>query len=95
MYVANLTGILMKVQEDPVTRYRFEVWFDYTRCAINTISEGAMVSVPNFAGNDEENTVVVLQFDATRCRLIAYGPNENIIDESAVEYSLNSYGAEN
>lgn len=54
MFVNNMNGILMKVEENPTTRYDYEVWFDYTRLAINTISEGAMLAVPNFAGNETE-----------------------------------------
>lgn len=61
MFVPNLTGILMKVEEDPVTRYRFEVWFDYTRHAINTLAEGSMVAVPNFAGNDVDVHYSILE----------------------------------
>lgn len=61
MFVNNLTGILMKVQEDPTTRYQYEIWFDYTRRAINTIAEGAMLAVPNFAGNDQETHYSILE----------------------------------
>ncbi len=53
MFLQGLTGILMRVEEDEITRYRFEVWFDYTRGAINTIGEGTMIVVPNFASSDK------------------------------------------
>lgn len=43
-----IVGTLMQVEDDPNSRYRFEIWFDYTRQIMNTISEGAMVAVPNF-----------------------------------------------
>jgi hypothetical protein len=43
-----IVGTLMRVEEDPNSRYRFEIWFDYTRQIMNTVSEGAMVAVPNF-----------------------------------------------
>ena len=52
MFLQNISGILMKIEEDPTTRYHFEVWFDYTRHAINLLSEGSMVAVPNFASDD-------------------------------------------
>jgi hypothetical protein len=61
MFVPNLSGLLMKVEEDPITRYRFEVWFDYTRRAINTLAEGAMVAVPNFAGDDKDVHYSILE----------------------------------
>jgi hypothetical protein len=44
----TVVGTLMSVEEDPNSRYRFEVWFDYTRETMNTVSEGAMIAVPNF-----------------------------------------------
>ena len=43
-----IVGTLMRIEEDPISRFRFEVWFDYTRQIMNTVSEGAMVAVPNF-----------------------------------------------
>jgi hypothetical protein len=43
-----IVGTLMRVEEDQNSRYRFEIWFDYTRETINTLGEGAMVVVPNF-----------------------------------------------
>ena len=43
-----INGTLMRIEEDPNSRYRFEIWFDYTRQYMNTIGEGAMVAVPNF-----------------------------------------------
>jgi hypothetical protein len=43
-----IVGTLMRVEEDPNSRYRFEIWFDYTREIMNTLAEGAMVAVPNF-----------------------------------------------
>ncbi len=61
MFVPNLVGTLMKIEEDPVTRYHYEVWFDYTRKVINTIGEGAMLAVPNFAGNDHEIHYSILE----------------------------------
>jgi hypothetical protein len=61
MFVRDLTGILMKIEEDPTTRYRYELWFDYTRQAMNTILEGAMLAVPNFGGNDQETHYSILE----------------------------------
>lgn len=44
----TVVGTLMRIEEDPNSRYRFEIWFDYTRETMNTVSEGAMVAIPNF-----------------------------------------------
>lgn len=61
MFERDLTGIMMRIEEDPITRYRYEVWFDYTRRAINTIAEGAMLAVPNFAGSEHETHYSILE----------------------------------
>lgn len=50
----SIVGTLMRVEEDPNSRYRFEIWFDYTREIMNTVSEGAMVAVPNFFIDPED-----------------------------------------
>ncbi len=54
----QIVGTLMRIEEDPLSRYRFEIWFDYTRDVINTLGEGAMITVPNFhldpRGRDHE-----------------------------------------
>src|SRR2546427_7961532 len=44
----SIVGTLMGIEEDPNSRYRFEIWFDYTRQIMNTVSEGAMIAVPNY-----------------------------------------------
>ncbi|MEM3101678.1 MAG: ATP-binding protein [Candidatus Nitrosotenuis sp.] len=51
----------MKISENPDTRYEFEIWFDYTKRAINLIREGAMVAVPNFATNNTETHISILE----------------------------------
>lgn len=47
----ELTGTLMKLSEDPLSRFTFEIWFNYTRKGMNEIREGTLVVVPNFASN--------------------------------------------
>jgi hypothetical protein len=61
MFVSDLSGILMKIEENEVTRYRYELWFDYTRKAMNTIAEGAMLAVPNFASDQRETRYSILE----------------------------------
>lgn len=61
MFVSNIVGTLMRVEEDPITRYKYEIWFDYTRNAINTIAEGAMLAIPNFSGNEHETHYSILE----------------------------------
>ena len=61
MFVRDLSGILMKIEENEVTRYRYELWFDYTRQAMNTIAEGAMLAVPNFASDQQQTRYSILE----------------------------------
>lgn len=51
MFVHGMEGTLMELAEAPETRYRYIIWFDYTRRAINEIQEGTLLAVPNFASN--------------------------------------------
>lgn len=60
-FVSNLTGTLVRLEEDENSRFRYEVWFDYTRQAINSIREGAMLAVPNFASNGPEQHLSILE----------------------------------
>ncbi|MEL7512623.1 MAG: ATP-binding protein, partial [Cyanobacteria bacterium J06554_3] len=61
MFVSDLSGILMKVEENETTRYRYELWFDYTRQAMNTLAEGAMLVVPNFASDRNQTCYSILE----------------------------------
>ncbi|MCS7214695.1 MAG: ATP-binding protein [Thermodesulfovibrio sp.] len=61
MFIPNIFGTLMKITENPDTRYEFEIWFDYTKKAINLIREGTMVVVPNFASNNMETHLSILE----------------------------------
>lgn len=59
-----IIGTLMRIEEDPNSRYRFEIWFDYTRQIMNTIGEGAMIAAPNFyldAANRKQEWSSVLE----------------------------------
>lgn len=60
-FVNGLEGTLIRIQEDPESRYEFEVWFDYTRQAMNLIREGALLAVPNFASNHTESHRSILE----------------------------------
>ena len=61
MFVGGMEGTLMEVAEAPETRYRYVVWFDYTRRAINEIQEGTLLAVPNFAGDASTHRYSVLE----------------------------------
>jgi hypothetical protein len=60
-FIPNMVGTLVRVSEDENARFRFEVWFDYTRQAINLVREGAMLAVPNFASSAREQRLSILE----------------------------------
>lgn len=60
-FVNGLEGTLIRIQEDPEARYEFEIWFDYTRQAMNLIREGALLAVPNFASDPSASHRSILE----------------------------------
>lgn len=61
MFVSGMEGTLMELAEAPEARYRYVVWFDYTRRAINEIQEGTLLAAPNFAGDGAVRRYSVLE----------------------------------
>lgn len=61
MFLDNIEGTLMKIEQTPDTRFKFEIWFDYTRKAINEIQEGTMLAVPNFSSNQTTRRYSILE----------------------------------
>ncbi len=57
----KLEGTLMSMQDSPDTRFRYTIWFDYTREAINAIQEGTMLAVANFGSDDKTRRWSVLE----------------------------------
>ena len=57
----KLEGTLMSMQDSPDTRFRYTIWFDYTREAINAIREGTMLAVANFGSDDRTRRWSVLE----------------------------------
>ncbi|MDJ0531441.1 MAG: DUF87 domain-containing protein [Xenococcaceae cyanobacterium MO_207.B15] len=55
------TGVLIKLEEDQHSRYEFEVWFEYTRRAMNDIKEGTMLAVPNYATTKQETHYSIIE----------------------------------
>jgi hypothetical protein len=60
------TGVLMKLEESEHSRYEFEVWFEYTRRAMNDIREGTMLAVPNYATTADESHYSILEVTALK-----------------------------
>lgn len=63
MYIEerDMIGTLMRLDEDPQSRFSFEIWFSYTKKGMNEIREGTLVAVPNFATNDKVTRQSVLE----------------------------------
>ena len=61
MFVQNMEGTLMELAEAPDTRFRYVVWFDYTRQAINEMQDGTLLAVPNFASDGEVQHYSILE----------------------------------
>jgi len=56
----GIIGRLMWAEPDQNTRFKYNIWFDYTRKLINEIQDGDLVAVPNFT-SDEKIRWSVLQ----------------------------------
>lgn len=69
------TGVLMKLEESERSRYEFEVWFEYTRLAMNDIKEGTMLAVPNYATTKKETHYSIIE--VTSIKPIHYAIGEN------------------
>ena len=61
MFIARMEGTLMELAEAPETRFRYVIWFDYTRQAINEIQEGTLLAAPNFASSGDTRRYSVLE----------------------------------
>ena len=51
----------MRVEESPETRYKYEIWFPYTRQSMMKMAEGAMVAVPNFGSTPTQTRYSILE----------------------------------
>ncbi len=60
-FVEGITGTVIRLEEDENTRFRVEVWFDYTKRAMNLIREGAILAVRNFASTDQIEHLSLLE----------------------------------
>ncbi|AZT89279.1 ATP-binding protein [Caldicellulosiruptor changbaiensis] len=64
MFNQEISGILMKVDSDFYTRYRAEVWFDYTKKAINEIKEGSLLAIQNFSSSSDKIHYCILEISS-------------------------------
>jgi len=57
----DVVGRLLWAEPDPNTRFKYTVWFDYTRKLVNELREGDLVAVPNFATDSNGVRYSILQ----------------------------------
>lgn len=57
----DVVGRLLWAEPDADTRFKYTIWFDYTRRLLNDIHEGDLVIVPNFATNSSTLKYSILQ----------------------------------
>jgi len=57
----DTVGRLLWAEADPNTRFKYTIWFDYTRRLINELHEGDLVAVPNFATDSNRIKYSILQ----------------------------------
>ena len=61
MFNTEIVGRMMKYDSDIYSRYRAEIWFDYTKKAMNEIKEGALLAVQNFSSTSDKIRYCILE----------------------------------
>ena len=91
MFLDNLHGILMDIKDSEDSQYEYQVWFPYTKKSINTIREGSLIAVKNFASNDAESYNSVLQITSVLPMHYALGKDRSgypaFVEEAAISVS--------
>src|SRR5438034_8304737 len=64
-------GRLMLLEPDPASRFRFTVWFDYTRRLVRTIRNGDLLAIPSFAADEHYTLCEVIQAVPTHFAMAA------------------------
>jgi len=57
----DIVGRLLWAEPDPNTRFKYTIWFDYTRRLVNELHDGDLVVVPNFATDSNGIRYSILQ----------------------------------
>jgi uncharacterized protein len=70
-------GRLMRIEENEITRFQFEVWFEYTRQAMTEIKEGTLLTVKNFSTDHSESHFSVLEIVSLKPVHYALGDTVN------------------
>jgi hypothetical protein len=87
MFIDNLNGLLINVTEDEQSQYEYKIWFPYTKKAINTLREGSLAAVKNFASTELEDVISILQITSVLPMHYALGDDRSgypaFIEEAA------------
>ncbi len=75
LFATDDVGRMMKLQQHELSRYEFEIWFEYTRASMDQVREGAMLAVQNFATHGEKVHLSVLEVTALEPVHYALGDN--------------------
>lgn len=88
MFVQDLQGVLMNITPKEGSGYEYEIWFPYTKRAINTIRDGTMLAVRNFASTENNENLSVLQVTSVLPMHYALGNNRTgypgFVEEAAI-----------
>ena len=88
MFVEGLEGIMMEIVDSIDNQYGYTIWFPYTKNSINTIREGTLVSVKNFASNNDWDYLSILQITSIMPHHYALGKDRSgypgFVEEAAV-----------
>jgi len=60
-FVRLRNGVLMKLEEDDVTQYTYEIWFEYTRQTMMDIREGRFLLAKNYGSEQSQEHHSILQ----------------------------------
>ena len=90
LFVEERVGRLMRLEEHELSRYEFEIWFEYTRRAMSEVREGAMLAVENFATLGEERHLSILEITSLKPVHYALGDNPDGYPAFVMEAARNA-----
>lgn len=73
----SIKSRLMLAEPDENTRFKFTIWFDYTRQLVNDIQDGDLVAVPNFSSTPEQTRFSILEITNVMPSHYAMGTNKS------------------
>lgn len=90
LFIEERVGRLMRLEEHELSRYEFEIWFEYTRTAMAEVREGAMLAVANFSTVGEERHLSILEITSLKPVHYALGDNPDGYPAFVMEAARNA-----